>query len=165
MPENLKEDLGISSLEREGSFSVDTSQEEFVERAETGFEQAEQAPESTQEGGGGREVVGEGHSAATQQVAAPLTAYQEREQKIEEILSSGLDEVFLGLPTKKQAEFKEEGEKAVAQINNLLTKTKVSVEKIISIIKKWLSLIPRVNKFFLEQEAKIKADQIVKLKK
>jgi len=32
------------------------------------------------------------------------------------------------------------------------------------LIKKWLLLIPGVNKYFLEQEAKIKADEIVKMK-
>jgi len=28
----------------------------------------------------------------------------------------------------------------------------------------WLKLIPGVNKFFLEQEAKIKTDEVLKLK-
>ena len=37
--------------------------------------------------------------------------------------------------------------------------------KIIDVIKKWLSIIPGINKFFLEQEAKIKTDKIMELKK
>ena len=35
--------------------------------------------------------------------------------------------------------------------------------KILKLIRSWLKLIPGVNKFFLEQEAKIKTDKIVDL--
>jgi len=50
------------------------------------------------------------------------------------------------------------------KINTLLDKAKINLGKIASLIRKWLSIIPGVNKFFLEQEAKIKADEIMKLK-
>ncbi|MDD5290803.1 MAG: hypothetical protein PHZ04_01680 [Patescibacteria group bacterium] len=91
-------------------------------------------------------------------------AVKEREEKVGKILEAGMEEIYLNLPANKQAEFKAKGEETVREINGLLGKAKVKVEKIISLIKKWLSVIPGVNKFFLEQEAKIKADEIMKLK-
>lgn len=88
----------------------------------------------------------------------------ERAAAIDEILSAGLNEIFLKMKPAEQQEFKRRGEETVSKINQLLGHAKVKITKIIDLIKAWLKLIPGVNKFFLEQEAKIKADQIVKLK-
>jgi hypothetical protein len=79
-------------------------------------------------------------------------------------LAKDMGDIYLNMSPAKQQEFKREGEKTAREINSLLQKTKVTIKKIISLIKKWLSIIPRVNKFFLEQESKIKADEIMKLK-
>lgn len=98
-----------------------------------------------------------------QQGVNPKT--KEQEKKIEGILAKGVEEAYLNMDSLKQMEFKREGEKTAREINSLLEKTKVKVKKIISLIKKWLSLIPGVNKFFLEQESKIKADEILKIRK
>jgi hypothetical protein len=89
----------------------------------------------------------------------------ERQKQIDQILSEGLDEVFLSLSQADQARFKEEGDKTVLKINELLSQTKIKIKKIINLIKNWLKIIPKVNRHFLEQEAKIKADKIIKLKK
>jgi hypothetical protein len=64
----------------------------------------------------------------------------------------------------QQQEFKKSGEETVKKINNLLDKTKIKAGKIIDLIRAWLRLIPGINRFFLEQEAKIKADKIIKVK-
>jgi len=94
-----------------------------------------------------------------------VLSYRERRaQEIDNILASGLHEIFLSLDKKKQVEFKQKGDETVIKINNILDKTKVRVDKIIDLIKKWLKIIPGINQFFLEQEAKIKADKIVNLK-
>jgi hypothetical protein len=37
----------------------------------------------------------------------------------------------------------------------------VSTKKIFVLIRAWLKIIPGVNRFFLEQEAKIKTDKIL----
>lgn len=87
-----------------------------------------------------------------------------RAAEIDKILATGLNEIFLKMSPQEQAVFKKTGEETVAKINVLLSETKVKVRKIIELIKKWLKLIPGVNRFFLEQEAKIKADKIVNLK-
>lgn len=89
---------------------------------------------------------------------------KQRATEIDNILADGLNEVFIKMNAKQQAEFKKTGEETVIKINKLLMETKVKVNKIVDLIRKWLKLIPGVNKFFLEQEVKIKADKIIRLK-
>lgn len=88
-----------------------------------------------------------------------------REEAIDSILADGLNDVFLKMDPKKQQEFKKEGEETTKKIAQLLSETKIRVVKIVELIKKWLKIIPGVNKFFIEQEAKLKADKIIKMKK
>jgi len=90
---------------------------------------------------------------------------EERKKEIDKILADGLNEVFLKMSPIQQKKFKEEGDETVKKINKLLEGTKIKISKIINLIRAWLKLIPGVNKYFLEQEAKIKADRIVQLKK
>ncbi|MDD4901912.1 MAG: hypothetical protein PHE24_02140 [Patescibacteria group bacterium] len=132
------------------------------ERPDLTLEKAEQAAQKAQE------KIGEipaAAPAAARPVKSVISEYEEREKQIENFLSVGLEEIYLGLPLEKQAEFRKEGEKTAKKIEKLLEKTKINIGKIVNLIRKWLSLIPGVNKFFLEQEAKIKADEIIKLKK
>jgi hypothetical protein len=103
-------------------------------------------------------------SAAARPVKSVIFGYEEREKQIENFLAGGLEEIYLGLPLEKQSEFRLKGEETAKKINKLLEKTKINIGKIVNLIRKWLALIPGVNKFFLEQEAKIKADEIVKLR-
>jgi len=87
-----------------------------------------------------------------------------RAQEIDNILAEGLHEIFLSLAPEKQQEFKRKGEETVAKINTLLSQTKVKINQIINLIRQWLRVVPGINKFFLEQETKIKADKILKIK-
>jgi hypothetical protein len=89
---------------------------------------------------------------------------EERMKKIEEILEDKLEDEFLNMSEKDRNEFKKKGEETVENINILLKTGKIKIKKIIILIKDWLSLIPEANKFFLEQESKIKADEVIKLK-
>jgi hypothetical protein len=86
-------------------------------------------------------------------------------KEIDDVLSEGLEDVFLALSSENQANFKQVGEETKVKINILLQKTQIKVEQIVNLIKKWLGIIPSVNYYYLEQEAKIKADKIMKLKK
>jgi hypothetical protein len=98
-------------------------------------------------------------------VANPTDDYHaQRELAVDTILSEGLSETFLAMSPDKQKIFKEEGERTAKKINILLDATKVNVNKIITLIRKWLSIIPGVNRFFLDQETKIKTDNIIKIK-
>jgi len=102
--------------------------------------------------------------AAVSQAGGLLTAQAKRQKQIENVLAKGLTEVYLNLAPAQRQEFKRAGEATARKINQLLLQTKINIGKIIKLIKKWLLLIPGVNKYFLEQEAKIKADEIVKMK-
>ena len=90
--------------------------------------------------------------------------FQAREKKIEKLLESDLAEIFLNMSPEKQEEFAVKGEEISRKINKLLEKAKITLKEIISLIKEWLQIIPGVNKYFVEQEAKIKADEIIRLK-
>ncbi|MFH1142503.1 MAG: hypothetical protein V1695_02210, partial [Candidatus Uhrbacteria bacterium] len=74
-----------------------------------------------------------------------------------------LEDLYFQLPPNKQKEFKIKGEETAGLIKQMLYSTKVKGRKIVGWIKDWLKMIPGVNKFFLEQEAKIKTDQILLL--
>lgn len=114
----------------------------------------------SQEGGGSREKAGGivAQSQATQSL-------QEREKEIERILSYGLADLYVKMTPEKQQEFKRVGEETTQRINAMLSETKIKVKKIISLIRNWLSMIPGVNSFFLEQETKIRTDKVMKIKK
>ncbi len=87
------------------------------------------------------------------------------EEKIEEILEEDLEGMYFDMSDEKQDEFKKQGEETVRAISLLMRETTVKVKRILKLITKWLKVIPGINKFFLEQEAKIKTDKILKLKK
>lgn len=86
-------------------------------------------------------------------------------EKIEEELAAGLDKVYLSLDAATQAKFRVEGEKTATAIAKLLQKTKVKTKEIINLIIRWLRIIPRINKHFIEQEAKVKADRILQMQR
>ncbi|MFA6908758.1 MAG: hypothetical protein WC289_02620 [Patescibacteria group bacterium] len=86
-------------------------------------------------------------------------------REIESILSDGLQEIYMELPPEKQELFRRQGEETASKIVVLLQQVKVQVGKVVMLIRDWLKIIPGVNKFFLEQEAKIKTDQLLALRK
>lgn len=81
-------------------------------------------------------------------------------KKVEDILSSGLSEIYSGLPADKKTVFRQKGEQAATAIRTMMQKGTLKVHTVLHLIREWLRTIPGVNKFFLEQEAKIKTDQI-----
>jgi hypothetical protein len=83
---------------------------------------------------------------------------------VQRILASGLYETYAQLPPALQQKLKVEGEATASRIAVLLTEVKVQVSKIIRLIQRWLSLIPGVNRYYLEQEAKLKADALLALR-
>src|SRR3989339_53069 len=93
-----------------------------------------------------------------------LQKHKEREKKIEEVLAQDLDEFYLSMGEEKRMEFKVVGEKTARTINTMIETGKVHAKKIIELIRKWLSIVPGINKFFVEQKTKIKTDKTLKLK-
>ena len=94
-------------------------------------------------------------------VSRQRKAKQVRMKKIESVLEKGLDDIYLAMPKENREKFKQEGEKTVVEINDLFERGKATMKKIVNLIKKWLGSIPGINKFFIEQEAKIKTDEII----
>lgn len=83
--------------------------------------------------------------------------------EIEEVLSEDLEDIYQKLPPERQAEFKAEGEKTAGLIRQMIEKGKFHGRRAVQLIVKWLRLIPGVNKFFLEQESKIKTDKLAEI--
>lgn len=84
-----------------------------------------------------------------------------RIKEIENVLEEDLADIYFALSPVDQQKFKLEGEKAAAEINGMLYDVKTTIQKIADVIRRWLSGIPGINKFFIEQETKIKVDKII----
>lgn len=94
-------------------------------------------------------------SVAIDQPATP------RVKQVEDIMADGLQDAYQAMDPATQQHFKEVGETTAATIARMLEQSKVQVKKIVQLILAWLKIIPRSNPFYLEQEAKIKSDQLV----
>jgi len=86
-------------------------------------------------------------------------------KEVEGILEEDLGSVYQTLTPQKQVEFKLAGEQAASKLSILLRQTKIKIGQIFKVIFNWLKIIPGANRFFLEQEAKIKSDRLLILKK
>jgi len=84
--------------------------------------------------------------------------------EVENVLSEGMSDIYLKLSPQVQKEFKKKGEETAGKINQLLKSTRVKVKKVFELIVAWLKIIPGVNRFFLEQEAKIRVSRLLALK-
>lgn len=80
---------------------------------------------------------------------------------IEKIMEEDLKDAFNELTPIQKQEFKIKGEETASQIRILLQRTHVKVKNVFKLILEWLKMLPGINKFFLEQEAKIKTDKIL----
>jgi len=107
-----------------------------------------------------RRVISSVKSSGEEQITVEERTVKE---KIEDILADGLDDLYKNLPADKQEEFKAEGERAAGQIVVLLRSVKIKMSRIFHLIRRWLKIIPGVNRYFLNQEAKLKADRIYQM--
>ncbi|MFH0951750.1 MAG: hypothetical protein V1838_01020 [Patescibacteria group bacterium] len=95
-------------------------------------------------------------------VAMPMASPpDETARAIESIMEENLGDVYRQLSAERKEQFKTKGEETSRKIAVILSKTKVKVHSILNLIKGWLKIIPGVNRYFLEQEAKIKTDKIM----
>lgn len=79
---------------------------------------------------------------------------------VEAVLSENLAEFYKSLPADKKTEFKNRGEEVANQVVGMIRSGIMQVKRVLEMIRSWLKLIPGVNNFFLEQEAKLKMDKI-----
>ncbi len=101
-------------------------------------------------------------SVVSVQPAVQAPAERDRLTKeVEIILEEDLTEMFLAMTPAQQAKFKEKGEETLFKVRVALGQAKINASKIFHLIRSWLKIIPGVNRYFLEQEAKIKTDKIL----
>lgn len=140
------------------------------------FEQPPKAPEGSKElpeTSGGFEVSGEARPAERAPEAvlapAPIAPAPAPVQKdpvavgIEGVLEEGLADTYMKMDAGARARFKAQGEKVAEEVAMMVRTFKVNAGRVLDLILGWLKLIPGVNRFFLEQEAKIKTDKILRL--
>lgn len=93
---------------------------------------------------------------------APVVVEKDRLTKeIEEVMEEDLKEMYLAMSKEKQQQFRKQGEVVVSTVRQLVRAAHVNVKKIFTLIRAWLKIIPGVNRYFLEQEAKIKTDKVL----
>jgi len=155
-PDDL-ESQGLSRRESEQNIPVNVegerSRESELQKLEREILEAE--PQEVQK----EQPSGAVPSQPSQRIAAkdPLTS------EIEDIMSEDLAPMYARLSPEQKIIFKQEGERAAVKIRALLEHAKIKAKSIIEMLRKWLRLIPGVDRFFLEQEAKIKADKMLAL--
>ena len=141
---------------------VPQTQETNVEADERAYEGTEDSRETF------LEKSAETAAAATAQPATQTPVTEKAVEKdetlirVEKIMEKDL--FFLhdhasGCPSVVQ----EKGEETANEISAMIRNFKVKVGKVLKLIRDWLHTIPGVNRFFLEQEAKIKTDNILEM--
>ena len=85
--------------------------------------------------------------------------------KIEKVMEENVGDAYARLSPIAKQEFKLKGEATAIKIRELLAASHVKVKKVLRLILDWLKMLPGINKWFLEQEAKIKTDKIIQLHK
>ena len=152
MPEELKKNPEPPKIEVPRQSEVapevkqETTREEPIEIQRETAVPAETTPPST--------------PAAPAPSAPPLQKDPET-ALIENILAEGLEDAYKSMPPDLQIKFKAKGEETAGKIRVLIESAKAKAKTILGLIRDWLKMIPGVNKFFLEQEAKIKTDKIL----
>jgi len=108
--------------------------------------------------------------ALEQRVGDPPETKSERLKKIEQEMSEGLQDVYFSLSDNDKNLARVFGEKTALEIEAVIEKAlvydpelfaKEAGKQILEKIRKWMSSIPGVNRYFLEQESKIKTDRII----
>jgi hypothetical protein len=125
----------------------ETEKDNFLETAQ------EAAPTST---------VTPATQAAPAQEAAPVEK-DPVTQEVEKILEDGLGEYIPDMPDEAREKFIKKGGEVAGEVSGMVRSMNVGVKRVLDLIKDWLLTIPGVNRYFVEQEAKIKTDRIVDL--
>lgn len=104
-------------------------------------------------------------AAAPTPVARPVVVEKTAlREDIEAALSDEpLQRIYAGLPPAVQGRFRDEGSALAAWLETVITTGKFILKEAHRRIVAWLRIIPRVNHWYLQQEAKVKTDAILAL--
>lgn len=83
--------------------------------------------------------------------------------EVEKILEDGLGDYVEAMSEETRTRFLAKGREVSTQIADMVRKLKVELHRAIVLIRDWLLTIPSVNRYFMEQEVKIKTDRIIEL--
>lgn len=101
---------------------------------------------------------------APKQAVAPAPEQKDKYRvRVERVLEQNLWDLYFALPQGTREKFKAEGESAAVSLRAAIESKRVKPNQVLKPVLRWLKTIPRVNPFFLEQEAKIKTDQVMAL--
>ena len=100
-------------------------------------------------------------SAPAPKPPAPAPAKDAYLMRVERVLEENLRDVYFALEPGLRARFKAKGEETARTIRGMIESAKVKAGVVLKLITAWLRMIPKVNGYFLEQEAKIKTDKIM----
>lgn len=103
--------------------------------------------------------------AAARRAEAPADAKDKYRVRVERALEQNLWDLYFALPQGAREKFKAEGEAAAAALRAAIERKNVKPNAVLHAVNRWLRTIPKVNPYFLEQEAKIKTDKIMELVK
>ncbi|MBU4421722.1 hypothetical protein L6259_00095 [Candidatus Parcubacteria bacterium] len=92
-------------------------------------------------------------------------SYDEELIEIKSILSDDVSELYKQMSSLRRQIFRKRGEDIAIKIKIIMQKTCVKAADIFELIKNWLKMIPHLSSYFLEQEAKIKTDKILGMRK
>lgn len=115
-----------------------------------------------------REVVEPtGHVVPSQisSVVSPPPVLTDFQKQVEQVLEEGLGDLYRKLDPAAQVKFRHEGEVTAVRIAEILGQVKVKVIEIMRLLRRWLSLLPGVNSLFVESQAKLKAEKLLRLKR
>lgn len=102
-------------------------------------------------------------SLSADQSSPPVQDTDEVREDVKDILEQGLVSYVHELPSEVRTRFLQKGQETATEIARLIHGFKATARVVFRLISAWLRLIPGVNKFFLEQEVKLKTDQILAL--
>ncbi|MDO8617777.1 MAG: hypothetical protein Q7N87_02740 [Candidatus Uhrbacteria bacterium] len=146
----------VALAERQAAAQMASEQETFLEEGEVSGGTVTSSPVSEETGTG--QVVTSG--------AAPLPVIKDDVTvEVEKILEEGLQTYYNAMPEMARARFRGKGVEVSVQIANMVRVFHLQAKKVLKLIRDWLLTIPGVNKFFLEQEAKIKTDRLAELER
>lgn len=86
-------------------------------------------------------------------------------REIETILEEGLERTYAELDEATKQEFRVKGEETASAIRKLLDGATIQARRVVRLIIGWLRILPGLSRFFIEQEAKIKTDRVLALKR
>lgn len=162
--ENRGQEASPSQPEQEPA--PEQTPESSPERLEVDQE-SESSPERT-EGAASDVESGDVREVSTEAGVSSVSEAPKKDalrMQVERALEDKLWEIYLSLPKESRQRFKEGGEICATELRRLAERPKVRPRNVLALIKRWLKLIPVVNKWFLWQEAKVKTDKFMRLHK